>query len=129
MIKIINVTCAIVYFDDKVLAVQRSNSMSLPLKWEFPGGKIEINETEEECIQREIFEELNIQIEITKRLKSVTHSYGNVTIKLIPFISKYKTGKITLKEHNNYKILSKDELDTLDWTEADLSILKELLIL
>ncbi len=66
--KTILVTCAIIQFDDKVLAVQRSKNMKLPLKWEFAGGKIEEGETEVECIKREILEELNIKIEIKEKL-------------------------------------------------------------
>ena len=62
--KTINVTCAIINFDAKILAVQRSETMKLPLKWEFAGEKIESGESEIDCINREIFEELNIKIEI-----------------------------------------------------------------
>jgi 8-oxo-dGTP diphosphatase len=62
----IRVTCAIIEFAGKVLVVQRSKKMNLPLKWEFPGGKIEEGELEEECIVREIKEELNLDIEISK---------------------------------------------------------------
>jgi 8-oxo-dGTP diphosphatase len=64
----IKVTCAIILIGEKVLAVQRSETMSLPLKWEFPGGKIEPNESEKDCIKREIKEELDIEIGIIKRL-------------------------------------------------------------
>ena len=56
---LIKVTCAIILFDQKILVVQRSEDMMLPLKWEFPGGKIEKEESEENCIIREIKEELN----------------------------------------------------------------------
>ena len=58
--KVIPVTCAIIKFNNKVLAVQRSKSMKLPLKWEFAGGKIEAGESEIDCIKREILEELKI---------------------------------------------------------------------
>jgi 8-oxo-dGTP diphosphatase len=56
------VICAIIEYDAGVLVVQRSPSMKLPLKWEFPGGKLEDGETEEQCIIREIKEELDIVI-------------------------------------------------------------------
>ena len=61
-------TCAIISFDEKTLVVQRNETMALPLKWEFPGGKIEPAESEEDCIIREIKEELNIKIELISRL-------------------------------------------------------------
>ena len=71
----LKVTCAIITIDGKILAVQRSRIMSLPMKWEFPGGKIEPAETEMECIQREIREELNIEIEVQDRLLPSVHRY------------------------------------------------------
>lgn len=127
--KNIPVTCAIIQFDDKILAVQRSKKMKLPLKWEFPGGKIEDGEREIECIKREVFEELNIKIEIKKKLTPVTHEYLDFKIKLIPFTARYISGKLILKEHANSVLVNKKELIYLDWAEADIPILKEYLSL
>ncbi|WP_218843355.1 (deoxy)nucleoside triphosphate pyrophosphohydrolase [Winogradskyella wichelsiae] len=123
--KIIPVTCAIILFDKKVLAVQRSEAMKLPLKWEFAGGKIESGESEIDCIKREIFEELNIQIEVKERLTPVIHQYPDFKIKLIPFTAEYVSGDLKLKEHSNFVLANKQELFNLDWAEADLPILKE----
>ncbi|MBD3864014.1 (deoxy)nucleoside triphosphate pyrophosphohydrolase [Olleya marilimosa] len=125
--KTILVTCAIIQFDDKVLAVQRSKNMKLPLKWEFAGGKIEEGETEVECIKREILEELNIKIEIKEKLTPVTHEYPDFKIKLIPFTAEYITGKLILKEHSDFILVNKRKLINLDWAEADIPILKEYL--
>ncbi|MEH6537099.1 MAG: (deoxy)nucleoside triphosphate pyrophosphohydrolase [Psychroserpens sp.] len=123
--KTIPVTCAIIHFDDKILAVQRSETMKLPLKWEFAGGKIESEESEIECIKREIFEELNIKIEIKKRLTPVVHEYPNFKIQLIPFTAEYLSGELKLREHCNFILADKKELMGLDWAEADLPILNE----
>jgi 8-oxo-dGTP diphosphatase len=123
--KTINVTCAIINFDDKILAVQRSETMKLPLKWEFAGGKIESGESEIDCINREIFEELNIKIEIKQRLTPVIHQYPNFKIKLIPFTAEFVSGELKLREHCNSVLATKQELLNLDWAEADLPILKE----
>ncbi|WP_323027200.1 (deoxy)nucleoside triphosphate pyrophosphohydrolase [Gelidibacter japonicus] len=125
----IPVTCAIIYFENKILAVQRSKTMKLPLKWEFPGGKIEFGESEEDCVKREILEELNIHIEIKERLTPVTHTYPDFKIKLIPYTADYLSGELKLKEHADYVFLEKDELHTLDWAEADIPIVKEILTL
>jgi 8-oxo-dGTP diphosphatase len=123
----VRVTCAIIEFVDKILVVQRSKKMNLPLKWEFPGGKIEEGELEEECIVREIKEELNLDIEISKKLNSTEYDYPNISIALIPFVVTQVGGQISLSEHADYKYLSKDELLNLDWSEADIPIVKEYL--
>ncbi len=125
----IPVTCAIIHFGNKVLAVQRSETMKLHLKWEFAGGKIEKGESEIDCIKREIFEELNIQIEINKKLTPVIHQYLDFKIELIPFTAKYISGELILKEHSDFVLVNKEELINLDWAEADLPILKEFLAL
>ncbi|SFC79220.1 8-oxo-dGTP diphosphatase [Algibacter lectus] len=126
--KTILVTCAIIKFNDKILAVQRSKTMKLPLKWEFAGGKIEAGESEIDCVKREIFEELNIQIEVKERLTPVIHQYSDFKIKLIPFVAEYLSCELKLKEHCSFLLANKNELINLDWAEADLPVLKEYLL-
>jgi len=128
-LKTIPVTCAIILFEDKILAVQRSETMKLPLKWEFAGGKIESGESEIDCIKREVFEELNIHIDVKNKLTPVTHQYPNFKIELIPFTAEYLSGELKLKEHCNFILANNEELTKLDWAEADLPILKEFLAL
>ncbi|QFZ56008.1 (deoxy)nucleoside triphosphate pyrophosphohydrolase [Oceanihabitans sp. IOP_32] len=123
----IPVACAIIYFKNKILAVQRSKTMKLPLKWEFAGGKIEAGESEIDCIKREVLEELNITIEVQERLSPVIHQYPGFKIKLIPFTAEYVSGELKLKEHCNFKIANKEELLNLDWADADIPILKEII--
>jgi 8-oxo-dGTP diphosphatase len=122
----ISVVCAIIIYQEKILAVQRGPNMALPLKWEFPGGKIELNETEEACIKREIREELNIEILLLEKLSNSYYDYPNFSINLIPFVAQYISGELMLKEHKSYQLLTLGELDSLDWAEADLPIVKEL---
>ena len=127
MSKIINVTCAIILKDEKILVAQRSEKMKLPLKWEFPGGKLELNESEIDCIKREIKEEININIEVLQKLSNNTHDYGTFKINLIPFFVQYISGEIKLAEHKDYRLLNRSELLNLDWAEADLPIVEEFL--
>jgi 8-oxo-dGTP diphosphatase len=101
--------------------------MSLPLKWEFPGGKVELNETPENCLHRELKEELNIEVLILRHLNSIHYDYGTFRINLIPFISKYIEGEITLAEHKSFKWLVKEELISLDWAPADIPVLNDFL--
>ncbi len=123
--KLIKVTCAIIENNNKVLAVQRSHKMNLPLKWEFPGGKIEEGETEIDCLTREIKEELNLDIEPLKRLSPSIHHYPNISIELIPYVSKLHSDKLILAEHKQHKWLAMDELKSVDWAEADVPIVEE----
>jgi 8-oxo-dGTP diphosphatase len=120
------VVCAIIIIENKIFAAQRSQKMTMPLKWEFPGGKLEQNEDEVSCIKREIKEELNIEIIIAKRLNPVIHKYSNFEVKLIPYVAYYQSGKLNLNEHRDYKLLNINELDALDWAEADIPILKQI---
>ena len=123
----INVTCAIILKGDKILVTQRSAEMNLPYKWEFPGGKVETDENEEECILREIREEINIEIQILERLTPSVYKYPTFTINLIPFVATYLKGEVVLAEHSNFKWLEKSELMRLDWAPADVPIVEEIL--
>ena len=124
----IQVSCAIIINPfNQVLVTQRSINMPLPLKWEFPGGKIEENETAEACLIREIKEELNIEIEITGSLPTNDHQYPDKLIRLIPFICLQKDGELVLKEHADYKWLDAKDLLDLDWAEADVGVVEEYL--
>ena len=123
----INVTCAIIKIDNKILVTQRSEKMKSPLKWEFPGGKLEDNESELDCIKREIREELHLEIEVLERLSNSVFDYGAFKINLIPFIANYISGDIVLTEHKDYKLIDKSELINLDWADADITIVEEFL--
>jgi 8-oxo-dGTP diphosphatase len=119
----INVTCGIILKDGKVLVTQRSETMQLALKWEFPGGKIEAGETEEQCLCRELKEELGIEIEILEKLESKPFDYGKLSINLIPFVANHLSGEIMLHEHKDFKWLTKEELPELEWASADIPVL------
>ncbi len=122
------VACAIIQNNQNmVLACQRSTNMHLPLKWEFPGGKIEKNETAQDCLIREIKEELNIEIQVLEQKSINDHHYPDKSIRLIPFICKHLSGEVLLKEHEDFRWLDKTNLLDLDWAEADLPILNEYL--
>lgn len=121
----LRVTCAIIQKDDLVLAVQRSHVMAMPLKWEFPGGKIEPGETEEFCLVREIKEELGLEIAVGKKLDPVIHDYGDFTIHLIPFLAEVLQGELQLDEHKDFRWLPIKHLRNLDWAAADLPIVAQ----
>ncbi len=120
----IHVTCAIIERDGLVLAAQRSADMSLPLKWEFPGGKIDPGETPEDCLRRELVEEMGVQVCIGKGLPASTHHYPNFAVTLYPFVCSIASGEIILHEHAAIDWLAPEELHTLDWAEADVPVIE-----
>lgn len=122
----IEVTCAVIRNeDDNVLVVQKGESSDHPFKWEFPGGKLNEGETDEECIIREIEEELSIGIVISGRLTEIVHDYGFKQIKLIPFISDTLEDSPFLKEHIASRWVPVSELSLVDFSEADILVAKE----
>lgn len=123
----LHVTCAIIERDGLVLAAQRGPAMSMPLKWEFPGGKIDPGESREQCLKRELREELGIAISVGTPLSPVTHRYPGFTVTLYPFICALEGGAPTLHEHAAIAWLPPRELPSLDWAEADGPILAEYL--
>jgi 8-oxo-dGTP diphosphatase len=122
--KHMHVACAIIERDGLVLAAQRSEAMSLPLKWEFPGGKIGLGESSEKCLQRELVEEMGIRVCIGKNLPTSTHHYSTFSVTLYPFVCAIESGEITLHEHAAIAWLMPEQLHTLDWTEADLPVIE-----
>ena len=123
-IKIIPVVCAIIEQDGLVLCALRSEHMSLHGKWEFPGGKLEVNELPEEALIREIKEELNVEIRIVEALPIAEHAYvPEKIIQLIPFRCVIvRDENPTPTEHSELRWMKKDELPLLDWAAADIPI-------
>jgi 8-oxo-dGTP diphosphatase len=101
--------------------------MRLPLKWEFPGGKIEPGETPEVCLKRELVEELEISVIIEDGLEPVTHAYDGFTVTLYPFVCGMEAGKVVLHEHAASAWLRPADLLGLDWAEADRPVLSAFL--
>ena len=123
-VRIIPVVCAIIEQDDLVLCALRSEHMVLPGKWEFPGGKLEVNELPEDALIREIKEELNIEIKIIEALPIAEHAYvPEKIIQLIPYrCAIVSEQKPSATEHAELRWVKKDELLQLDWAAADVPI-------
>ncbi|MBV5313240.1 MAG: (deoxy)nucleoside triphosphate pyrophosphohydrolase [Prolixibacteraceae bacterium] len=102
-----------------MLAVQRGPDSSHPWLWEFPGGKTQPGETPEQCIVREIEEELTVQIEVLCKLLPVKFVYPTKHIQLIPFVCQIVSGDIILNEHIAQKWFNLNEWQTIDWSGAD----------
>jgi len=118
------VTCAIIVKQNKTLISQRGEKTDHPYQWEFPGGKLMRGETPENCIIREISEELGIEIGIQDSMIAIQHDYGFKQIELIPFICQIKSGAIKLNEHIDCKWISFEELFNTDFSEADKKLIQ-----
>lgn len=128
--KQIQVVAAVIIHDGKILCVQRGESKFpyISKKYEFPGGKIEIGESKEESIKREIIEELNMEINIVSEFLSVTHQYPDFQITMHSFLCSCETPSLILNEHIDFKWLKKDNLSDLDWAAADIPIVDKLVM-
>ncbi|MCC3755914.1 (deoxy)nucleoside triphosphate pyrophosphohydrolase [Staphylococcus capitis] len=124
MKKVINVVGAIIYCDNKVLCAQRSEKMSLPLMWEFPGGKIEKNETDKEALIREIKEEMKCDLIVDEKVTTTTHEYDFGIVNLTTYKCTLNDKQPTLTEHKEIKWLELNELSTLEWAPADIPAVK-----
>jgi 8-oxo-dGTP diphosphatase len=122
----IDVSCAVIIEAGKVLCVQRGEGRHLAGKWEFPGGKVGKGETPEDSVVREVREELDLEIKVLKSLAPVAHAYPDKTVRLMPFLCRIIGGTFRLHEHQAYRWLLPDDLDVLDWCDADGPILEEI---
>ena len=122
----IKVAAGIIFNDGKFLVARRSAHKSMGGKWEFPGGKIEQNETPEETLIREFKEEFNITITIDHFFLDTTHDYGDFSINLVSFKGRFIEGTIKLVDHDSYLWIEVDNLNDFDWAEADIPIIQKL---
>lgn len=120
------VVCAIIYNNEnKIFCTKRGPGRALEGKWEFPGGKVEKDETHEETIVREIKEELNSIVEPIKYIGLSCYEYHNLypyddfSITLYAYKCKLISGDLTLSEHTDAKWVTVDEMQNMDFAEAD----------
>jgi len=122
---ILSVVCAVIISNGLILAVQRGENQSNPGLWEFPGGKVEPNESNQEALIREIEEELMIQVLLAMHLKPVFWEDETRIIELRPYFAEISYGEIQLREHSSMKWLKLEELDSLQWVSADILVVHQ----
>ena len=123
----LRVTAAIIERKGKVLICRRPQCKVMCGLWEFPGGKIELEETPEACLKRELNEELGINAEIGEHICSSSQSSINNQIELIAYRVHYPEGSIELREHEDAKWIHISEHSEYDFAPADISIIDHLL--
>lgn len=121
--KIIKVVCGVIYKKDKVLIARRRKGISQEGKWEFPGGKVELNESNEFSLARELYEEFGMEIIINQKLGENLHSYPDIKINLIAYCCDFVSASFSLTSHDKYQWVKTNELINFDLTEADIPLI------
>lgn len=127
--KKIEVVAAVLFCEDQLLCVQRPKNklQYISEKYEFPGGKIEVGETKEEALHRELLEELNLSTKIKTYFLTVVHQYPDFELTMHSFICEVDSKELILHEHIDQKWLKISELTSLDWAAADIPIVEKLI--
>lgn len=123
--KTIRVVAAVIRDQDKIFATARGYG-ELKGGWEFPGGKIEQGETSQEALKREILEELDVEISVGELIDTIEYDYPSFHLSMECFWCTIVKGNIVLKEAEDAKWLSKDELDSVGWLPADISLIEKI---
>ncbi|MBW2491105.1 MAG: (deoxy)nucleoside triphosphate pyrophosphohydrolase [Deltaproteobacteria bacterium] len=122
----VKVTAAILAKNNKIIIAKRGFDDELANKWEFPGGKIEIDETPEQCLKREMKEEFDIDISVGEYLGSSIYHYDHLSIELLAYRTYWEGGEIDLKDHDDFKWISLEQLADFDFAPADLTFVEKL---
>lgn len=128
--KIIKVVAAVIKsLNDKgqtiILSTQRGYG-EFKDSWEFPGGKIENGETPQEALKREIMEELDTQIEVGTLIDTIEYDYSDFHLSMDCFWCEIVRGNLVLKEHENAKWLTKEQLQDVEWLPADIKLIENI---
>ena len=127
--KEVEVAAAIIQHNNRILCVQRGENKLdyISKKYEFPGGKVEEGESEAQTAVREIKEELHMDIQAIDRFLTVRHEYPDFVLTMHSFICTCSDPTVQLTEHIDFKWLTKNELNSLDWAAADVPIVEKLI--
>jgi mutator protein MutT len=122
-VKLIEVAAGLVFRDSKLLITQRPAGGHLAGLWEFPGGKRESNESFEDCLRRELMEELGIEVEVGELVESITHDYPEKTVHLRFFRCAWKRHEPQALGCPAFKWVTKEELTRYNFPAADARLL------
>ena len=123
--KVVRVVAAVIRDGDRIFATQRGYG-EYKDGWEFPGGKIEPGETPQEALKREIKEDLDTTIVVGQLIDTIEYDYPNFHLSMDCFWCEIASGDLVLKEHEAAKWLTKDQLDSVDWLPADVTLINQI---
>lgn len=123
--KTIRVVAAVILSEGKIFATQRGYG-DFKGGWEFPGGKIEEGETPENALRREIYEELDTEITVGELIDTIEYAYPNFHLSMDCFWCEIISGNLVLKEHEAARWLDKENLYSVEWLPADVSLIEKI---
>ena len=125
MLKTIRVAAAVIRSEDKIFAAARGYG-EFKGGWEFPGGKIEPGETPQEALKREIMEELETEISVGDLIDTIEYDYPEFHLSMDCFWCEILSGNLVLKEAEDARWLAADELDSVEWLPADVTLIEKI---
>ena len=124
--KHVEVVAGLIFRDGRLLACQRRESGAFPLKWEFPGGKVEPGESFEECLIREIAEELDIQVAVGQQFGVVKHSFTHFKMRMVVFMCSFVSGTPKAIGCDTFAWVTRDELESYAFPVSDRNVITAL---
>jgi len=123
----VRVVCGVIFKEDKILLCRRKAEKPLGGYWEFPGGKVDPDESESDALNRELKEELAMQVEINTHFKTIIHQYENIKIELIAYSCEFVQADFILTDHDAIQWVEKRRLLSVNLAPADISIAEALI--
>ena len=117
--RVIRVVAAVIERDGRYLITQRRPSAVLPLKWEFPGGRVETGESDAEALQREVMHRLGVEVSVGELISYIRHPYERYAVDLHLYDCRLTEGSPSERHVHAVRWVSSDEFDQFDFTPAD----------
>ena len=120
------IAVGLIWKDNQILISKRHSNVMLGGLWEFPGGKINEHETAKKCVKREIKEELNVEVSVGKKIKTIKHAYTHFTIELTAYHCQYEHGEPATLDCADFKWIETNEIDSLPFPKANHKIFNKI---
>lgn len=121
------VVCGLIFHDEKILICRRKEGKSLAGFWEFPGGKVEIDEADDEALIRELAEELDMQVVVQDHFMTLQHKSNYIAIELVAISCMFVSSSFKLVDHDRFEWVMVDDLLAWELAPADVGIAEALI--
>ena len=125
-VKPVKVAAGLVFKDEKLLITKRLKNIHLGGMWEFPGGKLELGESYEICLKREMFEELGVKVNVSYEFEEVLHRYSEMTVLIKFFICSLSSGTPKAIQCSEFQWINRRDLTRYNFPAADIKVINQL---